>query len=48
MLAGYVARHALAIEDPIRDYYLIGQHDTPDTTRWRTEIGWPIFRTSRA
>ena len=48
ILASYVARHALAIEGPIREYYLIGQHDTPDTTQWRTEIGWPIFRTSSA
>jgi hypothetical protein len=23
-----------------------GQHDTPDTAQWRTEIGWPIFRTT--
>jgi DNA-binding transcriptional MerR regulator len=44
-LAAYVARHALAVEGPIREYYLVGQRDTPDTARWRTEIGWPIFRT---
>ena len=31
---------------PIREYYLVGQHDTPDTAQWRTEIGWPIFQTS--
>jgi DNA-binding transcriptional MerR regulator len=47
-LATYVARHALAVDAPIREYYLVGQHDTPDTSRWRTEIGWPIFRTSSA
>jgi effector-binding domain-containing protein len=46
ILAAYVARHALAVEGPIREYYLIGQHETPDATRWRTEIGWPVFRTS--
>jgi DNA-binding transcriptional MerR regulator len=45
-LASYVARHALAVDGPIREYYLVGQRDTPDTSRWRTEIGWPIFRTS--
>ena len=45
-LAAYVTRHALAVDGPIREYYLVGQHDTPDTSRWRTEIGWPIFRTS--
>jgi DNA-binding transcriptional MerR regulator len=48
ILATYVARHALAVDGPIREYYLISQHDTPDTTRWRTEIGWPIFRTTSA
>lgn len=47
-LATYVARHALAVDGPIREYYLVGQRDTPDTSRWHTEIGWPIFRTSSA
>ena len=47
-LATYVARHALAVDGPIREHYLVGQHDTPDATRWRTEVGWPIFRTSAA
>jgi DNA-binding transcriptional MerR regulator len=45
-LAAYVARHALAVDGPIREYYLVGSHDTPDETVWRTEIGWPIFRTA--
>jgi DNA-binding transcriptional MerR regulator len=45
-LAAYVARHALAVDGPIREYYLVGQHDTPEADRWRTEIGWPIFRTA--
>jgi DNA-binding transcriptional MerR regulator len=44
-LGTYVTRHAIAVEGPIREYYLIGQRDTPDTSRWRTEIGWPIFLT---
>jgi len=45
-LATYVTRHALAVDGPIREYYLIGQRDTADTSQWRTEIGWPIFRTA--
>jgi DNA-binding transcriptional MerR regulator len=45
-LAAYVARHALAVDGPIREHYLVGQRDTPDTARWRTEIGWPVFLTS--
>jgi hypothetical protein len=41
-----VTQHALAVEGPIREYYLCGRHDTPDESAWRTEIGWPIFQTS--
>ena len=48
VLATYVARHALAVEGPIREYYLIGHHDTPDNSQWLTEIGWPVFRTASA
>jgi DNA-binding transcriptional MerR regulator len=44
-LATYVAQHALAVEGPLREYYLVGPHDTPDEGAWRTEIGWPIFQT---
>lgn len=47
-LGSYVARHAIAVEGPIREYYLVGQQDTPDTSRWRTEIGWPVFLTGHA
>ncbi|MDH6116185.1 DNA-binding transcriptional MerR regulator [Kitasatospora sp. GAS204A] len=44
-LADYVTRHALAVDGPIREYYLVGPSDTPDESLWQTEIGWPIFRT---
>jgi len=44
-LAAYVANHALGVDGPIREYYAVGRHDTADETQWRTEIGWPIFRT---
>ena len=44
-LAAYVTRHALAVEGPLREYYLAGPQDTPDMSAWRTEIGWPIFQT---
>jgi DNA-binding transcriptional MerR regulator len=44
-LAAYVTQHALAVDGPIREYYLIGPQDTPDETEWRTEIAWPIFQT---
>jgi len=42
-LAAHVAEHAIAVDGPLREYYLVSSRDTPDTTLWRTEIGWPIF-----
>jgi DNA-binding transcriptional MerR regulator len=44
-LGAYVASHALQVDGPIREYYLVGRRDTPDESAWRTEIGWPIFST---
>jgi effector-binding domain-containing protein len=44
-LRHYVTEHALAISGPVRETYLVGPRDTLDATSWRTEIGWPIFRT---
>ena len=44
-LATYVARHELAIEGPLREYYLVGPQDTHEMSAWRTEVGWPIFQT---
>jgi len=46
-LATYVTQHALAVDGPIREYYLVGQHETGDGAQWRTEVGWPIFQTGR-
>jgi len=44
-LATYVSDHALAVDGLIREYYVVGPHDTDDESAWRTEIGWPIFDT---
>jgi DNA-binding transcriptional MerR regulator len=44
-LAAYVTDHALGVEGPIREYYVIGPHESSDESQWRTEIGWPIFHT---
>lgn len=44
-LAAYVARHALAVDGPIREYYLVGPRETADTSLWRTEVCWPVFGT---
>jgi len=44
-LATYVTQHALAVDGPIREYYLVGRHDTADASQWRTQVCWPIFHT---
>jgi len=44
-LGAYVTQHALAVDGPIREYYLIGPAETRDESLWRTEVGWPIFET---
>ena len=47
-LATYVATHALQVDGPVREYYLVDRRDTRDAAAWRTEIGWPIFSTGAA
>jgi DNA-binding transcriptional MerR regulator len=44
-LAAYVTEHELAVDGPLREYYLVGPGDTADEAAWRTEIGWPVFVT---
>jgi DNA-binding transcriptional MerR regulator len=44
-LATYVADHALQVDGPIREYYLVDRRDTADEGAWRTEVCWPIFST---
>jgi DNA-binding transcriptional MerR regulator len=44
-LAAYVARHAIGVDGPIREYYPVSNHETADPAAWRTEVGWPIFGT---
>ncbi|MDZ4267882.1 MAG: MerR family transcriptional regulator [Mycobacterium sp.] len=43
-LGAWVVTHALAVDGPIHEIYRVGPRDTEDPTRWRTEIGWPVFR----
>jgi effector-binding domain-containing protein len=47
-LAAYVASHALQVDGPIREYYLVGRQDTTDENTWRTEVCWPTFNTGAA
>lgn len=43
-LGTWVVAHALAVDGPIYETYLVGPRDNADPTSWRTEIGWPVFR----
>ncbi|WP_019927175.1 MerR family transcriptional regulator [Nocardia sp. BMG111209] len=43
-LGAYTTRHEISVAGPLREYYLLDARHTRDTTRWTTEIGWPIFR----
>jgi DNA-binding transcriptional MerR regulator len=43
-LGNWVASHALGVTGPVHETYLVGPRDTGDVRRWRTEIGWPVFR----
>jgi len=45
-LGTYITEHALAVAGPVRETYLAGLRETDDSAAWRTEIGWPVFRTS--
>ena len=45
-LGTYVSQQALEVAGPVREIYHVGPRDTHDTSVWRTEIGWPIFRTA--
>ncbi len=44
-LGAWVSDQALPVAGPVHETYLVGPRDTSDTSSWRTEIGWPIFRT---
>jgi DNA-binding transcriptional MerR regulator/effector-binding domain-containing protein len=46
-LGTYLAEHALVVDGPVHETYLVGPRDSPDSGDWRTEIGWPIFTTAR-
>lgn len=45
-LGTFVFERAIAVEGPIREYYLVTAFDTQDENRHRTEVAWPIFQTS--
>lgn len=40
----WVAGNALTVAGPVQEAYPVGPANTSDEARWRTEIGWPVFR----
>jgi len=47
-LGAAVAGRAIGVQGPIRENYLVGPFDTPDETRHRTEVCWPVFQIAAA
>jgi DNA-binding transcriptional MerR regulator len=45
-LGRYIAEHSLRVEEPVREYYLIGPRQSANAEEWRTEIAWPILRSA--
>ncbi|WP_043450875.1 MerR family transcriptional regulator [Jongsikchunia kroppenstedtii] len=45
-LGSEVANRSIGIDGPIREYYVVGPHETDDESAWRTEVCWPVFRTN--
>ncbi|SFN25816.1 GyrI-like small molecule binding domain-containing protein [Pseudonocardia ammonioxydans] len=45
-LGAHLAEHALVVDGPVHETYLVGPRDTGDPAAWRTEIGWPVFATT--
>jgi DNA-binding transcriptional MerR regulator len=45
-LGAWVADQALAVAGPVHETYLVGPRDTAEPSAWRTELGWPVFRTA--
>ncbi|MHC1559729.1 MerR family transcriptional regulator [Actinomycetospora sp. C-140] len=44
-LGAHLVENAVGVDGPVQETYLVGPRDTDDPTRWRTEIGRPVFRT---
>ena len=46
-LGDYATRHEISVDGPLREYYLTFVWDTDDSSRWETDLCWPIFRSDR-
>jgi DNA-binding transcriptional MerR regulator len=47
-LGAHLADHALVVDGPVHETYLVGPRDDAVSDAWRTEIGWPVFTTGPA
>lgn len=45
-LGWFITEHAVWLDGPMREHYLVGALDTDDEHDYRTQVGWPIFRTT--
>jgi DNA-binding transcriptional MerR regulator len=45
VLGRHVAKLALRVSAPVREYYLVGTEHTDNRRQWQTELAWPIQRT---
>ncbi|HJP77345.1 MAG TPA: MerR family transcriptional regulator [Pseudonocardiaceae bacterium] len=45
-LGTFVSERAIGVDGPIRENYLVTEADTPDESRHRIEVCWPVFRTT--
>jgi DNA-binding transcriptional MerR regulator len=46
-LGEYATRHEISVDGPLREYYPRFAWDTDDSSRWETDLCWPIFRSDR-
>lgn len=47
-LGAYVAERAIGVAGPIREDFTVSQLDAAREEDFRTEVSWPVFRTTRA
>jgi DNA-binding transcriptional MerR regulator len=45
-LGTFVFERAIAVEGPIREYYLVTSFEAQDEASLQTEVAWPIFQTA--
>jgi DNA-binding transcriptional MerR regulator len=43
-LGAYVAAHEIAVDGPLREYYVRDPIESRDPADWLTKIAWPVFR----